>query len=255
MTLLRMGHLVITENIEEIKKLPMVDKIGNVFIPYVFPGKHVQLIFPTPLQLAVYLSKYEMAHYLLSLKIDPNELNKLFGLACIHLCVFNNDVEMLRMLVNAGANVNLVGDNGETPLLLACAIRAFDCALTLLELGANPNGNEDDPSALNPLQVSVSGTYPELVALLMQKGANADHVTFTGCKKIDKIRKIIEGGYEKDEYSIEKMKGEYSTGLMKDAEDFELPEIKSVNIDKRYTSEEFKKELKERLKDHKKSDD
>ena len=49
MTLLRMGHLVITENVEEIKKLPMIDKIGNIFIPFVFPGKHIQLMFPTPL--------------------------------------------------------------------------------------------------------------------------------------------------------------------------------------------------------------
>lgn len=248
MTLMRIAKFVVDEDIKELQRMLNIDQINNIFIPTVIPGKHIQLIFPTPIQLATYLSKYNSVKYFLSYKINPNEISKAFGLATIHLCMFNNDVEMLRTLVNAGANVNLVGSEGETPLFIACYVRAFECVLELLKMGANPNGSEEHASALNPLQIAVSKSYPEIVATLMRHGAKHDNVSYSGCAKVEKIKRIIEGDYEKDDYDPEKLASNYSVGLLVDANEFELPDVQRPDIDKRYTNEEYKKELKDKIK-------
>lgn len=42
------------------------------------------------------------------------------GMSPLHLAAWSGKVEVARLLVEAGANVNASSDNGDTPLILAC---------------------------------------------------------------------------------------------------------------------------------------
>jgi ankyrin repeat protein len=55
----------------------------------------------------------------------------------LHALAWRNDVEGAEVLVEAGADVNAVGDMGETPLHVAIANNSLEMAELLLRSGAN----------------------------------------------------------------------------------------------------------------------
>ena len=62
----------------------------------------------------------------------------------IHIAVKNNNLEMIELLVNAGADIN-ARRFGTYPSPLQCAIedKKFECFKKLIELGANLEGERD----------------------------------------------------------------------------------------------------------------
>lgn len=54
----------------------------------------------------------------------------------LHLIVWRNDLEAVQLLVDAGANVNTVGDMGETPLHVAVKGGNVSIVKILLKAGA-----------------------------------------------------------------------------------------------------------------------
>jgi len=84
----------------------------------------------------------------------------------------NNEVEILRILLDAGVDVNGANE-GQTPLGSAAHKGAVEAAACLLEHGANVNA-QADPLAPTPLDEAVSHGWLELTRLLLERGADPD---------------------------------------------------------------------------------
>lgn len=87
--------------------------------------------------------------------------------------VGSGKAEMVRMLLENGAQVDKPNPKGLTPLFLASMDGNTEVVQALLEAGANPNVC-CNKNAEPPLYIAVLNGYPEIVALLLKHGANPD---------------------------------------------------------------------------------
>jgi ankyrin repeat protein len=84
------------------------------------------------------------------------------------------DLEVVQILIDAGADVNCRDTDGLSPLHLACHAHALDVCFALIEAGARLDARS--VSGRTPLHHAVAecGGRVELVALLRSRGADAD---------------------------------------------------------------------------------
>nr|GEV95654.1 ankyrin repeat-containing protein [Tanacetum cinerariifolium] len=91
----------------------------------------------------------------------------------LHLAAGGGHVNVLKLLLLKGANVNALTKDGNTALHLAVEERRRDCARLLLSGGADPNiGNVADNEI--PLHIASALGDDNMVKLLLLKGANKD---------------------------------------------------------------------------------
>jgi len=153
----------------------------------------------------------------LSAGADPNDRLMEFGhQTALIAAVFNGDLDLVRLLVQAGAEVNARDGDESTALIKAANIGKGDIARYLLEQGADPmlrtklrsnalqgaagKGDIDLAKALmakgldvnaadlmgnTPLMSAVSHGQEEMVAFLLSKGANFSLKTYKGKAAID----------------------------------------------------------------------
>jgi ankyrin repeat protein len=110
------------------------------------------------------------------------------GLTPLVFAVRVNDLESVRTLLEAGADVNQVTNYGWSPLLVATQNRYYQLASFLLDHGADPN--LANKGAWTPLYIAIDnrniegGDYPlrkadmdsfEFIEKLIDKGANVNH--------------------------------------------------------------------------------
>jgi ankyrin repeat protein len=101
------------------------------------------------------------------------------GMTPLHLAIRQGQADVVRALVEAGADVNLVsaGDKS-SPLLTAVVNGRFDLALYLLERGGNPNlASENGVAPLYAVvnvQWAPKAGYPQPRAYLQQKASYLD---------------------------------------------------------------------------------
>jgi ankyrin repeat protein len=94
----------------------------------------------TPLGLACYFGQAEVARYLVLKGADVNlPSNNGFHVYPIHSAVAGNYTDIARMLVNAGAQVNVKQQAGSTPLHSAAQNGNTEILILLLEHGAEVN--------------------------------------------------------------------------------------------------------------------
>jgi ankyrin repeat protein len=119
-----------------------------------------------------------------SQSVDPGaQKKKRGGLSALHFAVRENDIESVKVLIEAGADVNQISEFGWTPLLTATQNRFYQLGAYLLEHGANPNiANE---GGWNPLYIATDnrniegGDYPT-------RKPDMDHLAF--------IRLLLDAG-------------------------------------------------------------
>lgn len=110
------------------------------------------------------------------------------GLTPLVYAVRENDLDSVRILLAAGADVNQATNYGWSPLLVATQNRDYQLASFLLDHGANPN--IVNKGGWSPLYIAVDnrniegGDYPvrkadmdtlEFIKKLLDKGANVNH--------------------------------------------------------------------------------
>ena len=97
---------------------------------------------------------------------DPNTLG-LFSTRPLHVAAVWGDCEAIKMLVEAGANLNEKGEHGFTPLFEAVAQNHLEAVKLLIELGAQPIRNDDGQLPSEYASVSKS---EEMIEVLKENG-------------------------------------------------------------------------------------
>ena len=113
----------------------------------------------------------ERVRQLLDFGVNPNYQRPDGGGTALMDASLEGRIEIVRMLLEAGADTNIIDDEGNTALILALLPGFTDIAKMLLEAGADPNIIQDDSTALdiayNPFYLS----DPEIIDILKAAGA------------------------------------------------------------------------------------
>ena len=88
------------------------------------------------------------------------------GITMLGRCALNNDVEMARMLIARGANVNVVDKLGMTPLLWAANIDFGDAAMIDLLLKSGARADAKNKDGLTPLELARQHGHTNLIPAL-----------------------------------------------------------------------------------------
>ena len=84
------------------------------------------------------------------------------------------------MLVEAGATINAVDENGDSALVYALKDndkKFYDIAQYLVEKGANPNIKFSQSKKYNILMDAIEQNKTDYALLLIQKGVNVSHIS------------------------------------------------------------------------------
>lgn len=97
--------------------------------------------------------------------------------------------EVVKLLVEAGANINLKGKDGRTALMLAAMAGYADSIQALIEAGADLDAKDDNGNTA--MMLAEGGRHPKIVRLLKQTGASEE-----GMNEIALIRAAYDGNVE-----------------------------------------------------------
>ncbi|EHK47127.1 hypothetical protein TRIATDRAFT_217580 [Trichoderma atroviride IMI 206040] len=93
------------------------------------------------------------------------------GVCALHYAVVSGSVDCVRILLAAGADQELLmSENEYSPLLLASEDGQTEIVRLLLENGANPEIKTTEPTT--PLSVAIAGRHAEVVSILLEYGAD-----------------------------------------------------------------------------------
>ncbi|XP_043323154.1 ankyrin repeat and SOCS box protein 16 [Cervus elaphus] len=101
------------------------------------------------------------------------------GRAALHEACARAQFDCVQLLVTFGAKVNVLSEEGTTPLHLCTVPESLQCAKLLLEAGATVNLAARD-SEVTPLHVAAARGLEEHVALYLQHGADVNLRTSQG---------------------------------------------------------------------------
>src|SRR6185312_15526036 len=92
------------------------------------------------IHLACRKNDVELLQSLLSSRVSPDARNRK-GRTCLHVCAKYSREECLKLLIEAGADVNSRDSRQLTPLNMACGVvkKQSNCVSILLKAGADPN--------------------------------------------------------------------------------------------------------------------
>ena len=105
------------------------------------------------------------------------------------LAAILNDFEMLNVLINLGADINAVADNGSTPVLAACN-QDLDIVKWLVEHGADIN--KPDSDGVTCLMIAVQESK-KISQFLIDNGANVNAQDLSGDTALHWAIEICEG--------------------------------------------------------------
>lgn len=107
---------------------------------------------------------------------DPNQVDN--GRPALTIATIDDNMEIVEMLVKAGARLNEPDEAGETPLHHAAELNHIEAVRMLLDAGAAVDPENRD--GVTPLMLAASHGYERIVRLLLAKGANPAKTDFTG---------------------------------------------------------------------------
>eukprot|EP00095_Tigriopus_kingsejongensis_P010708 maker-scaffold179_size282488-snap-gene-1.25 protein:Tk10708 transcript:maker-scaffold179_size282488-snap-gene-1.25-mRNA-1 annotation:"ankyrin repeat and kh domain-containing protein 1" len=126
------------------------------------------------LTLACYKGHLEMVRFLLDAGADQEHKTDEMHTALMEASM-DGHVEVAKLLLDHGAQVNMPADSFESPLTLAACGGHVDLAMLLLERGANIEEVNDE--GYTPLMEASREGHEEMVALLLSQGADINAQT------------------------------------------------------------------------------
>lgn len=100
---------------------------------------------------------------------DINDASRNTSATPLHLAVEHERLEMIRWLLESGADKEAALHTGDTPLHLAARNMNAEVVRVLLEFGASPNAARHTDET--PLHYAVRFSTPEVIRLLLESGA------------------------------------------------------------------------------------
>jgi cytohesin len=94
------------------------------------------------------------------------------------MAAYRGHIEIVRALIDAGADVNKVRDNGMTPLFAAAYKGHGDIVRALIDAGADVNKARDDGAT--PLFAAAQQGHVEIVRALIDAGADVNKARDVG---------------------------------------------------------------------------
>jgi ankyrin repeat protein len=104
----------------------------------------------------------------------PNQTDDWFEQERLHRAAEDGDISEVQRLLASGFSLDSYDDISFTPLHYAARAEHYKVAVALLEAGANVNAHDQDRAGETAVGVAALGNYPEMVELLLQRGANPD---------------------------------------------------------------------------------
>ena len=148
----------------------------------------------TPLHLDVYSGDLESAK--LKLQSDPNKakLQDENGLTPLHIASRGDAINIVKLLLGAGADPKAKDPRGNTPLHIACYFGNIKTARLLLEAKAELNAQNE--YGVTPLHMATRMGQLDVVELLLEAGADPnakDYNELTPLNISDKIKEDNKG--------------------------------------------------------------
>jgi ankyrin repeat protein len=121
------------------------------------------------LQYAILFDKYDFIPYILKKKINVNNQDITNGLCALHQIVMKNKIDIVQMLINYGANINIQDYYGNTAIHYSISEENVEILRLLLQY--NPNLNLIDIDGNTPLHLYLKNSYleKEILQLLITK--------------------------------------------------------------------------------------
>mmetsp|Transcript_19644 Transcript_19644/g.75379 ORF Transcript_19644/g.75379 Transcript_19644/m.75379 type:complete len:228 (-) Transcript_19644:40-723(-) len=143
----------------------------------------------TPLHLACLKKSPDMVHVLLrvggdKLKLDATD-NAMW--APIHCAALNGAVECLTLLIDNGAQVDIMNNSAMTPLHYAALMDRSECVKLLLETGCEVNVRCTH-TGKTPLHLAAEKSATDSLNLLLEHGASVIDTDLVGRTTIDLAR-------------------------------------------------------------------
>lgn len=106
--------------------------------------------------------------------IDINYQDPSAEMTPLQMAVSKNNVKICKLLIKAGANLELKNKLNNTPLMTAIYDMDFELIKLLVDSGANPNSKNGLREDLTPLMFAASAGNNRIVKLLLKAGADLE---------------------------------------------------------------------------------
>jgi ankyrin repeat protein len=101
----------------------------------------------------------------------------------LYRAVYNNHLDVIKLLIESGADVNLCKRYRECPLSNAAQLGHLSVVQELIKCGANVN-NTDIRKDCSALYYACQNNYLDIVIELIKSGADINHINVEGCSPI-----------------------------------------------------------------------
>ena len=146
-----------------------------------------EIIGRTPLSMAAERSEAEAVATLLKYEADPR-ISSYSQTSALHYAASAKDPECVRLLLEAGLNVDCVTNWDQTPLHFAAAFtKDVRHAKLLLDYGADPNKRDKD--GIVPLSWCAISNNPGVTTVLLERGADVEGVDNEGSSALQRAIK------------------------------------------------------------------
>jgi ankyrin repeat protein len=106
----------------------------------------------------------------------------------LHRAAADGDLHHARVLIKEGARLDLFDDIGYTPLHHAVKNERYSMVKLLLDAGANINAREEETNSDTAISVAAGDSSPEMVKLLLERGADPSITGWMGMNANDQAR-------------------------------------------------------------------
>jgi len=170
----------------------------------------------TALHWAAYLDHLEMARVLIAAGANVQAVTRLGGLTPLFLASKNGSAPMIALLLKAGAQVNSADDAGTTPLMFAAESGNAEAVRTLLDRGAEVNAKE---KSWGQTALMFASAYDRTAVVKILLAHGADTKVTTGTAPVDRAKveanrqRVVQGRDAKEAAERAKANDFYNRGI------------------------------------------